>query len=469
VDKEHRYVPLIEAKMVHLWNHRFGDFALLAPGQNEHILPQVPDDRLARPDYVTQPRYWVSEAEVESRLAGVWPRRWLLGWRDVTDARSSVRTVVPSLIPRVGVGDKFLLIMPAVDPRLVASLYGCLCSFPLDYCARQKVGGTSLKYFTMRQLPVLSPDHFMRPTEWQPGILLRDWIADRVLRLSYTAWDLQAFAADVGYDGPPFPWNPEWRFELRCQLDAGFFHLYGLSRADVSYVMDTFPIVRKNDEKAHGEYRTKRGILEIYDAMAEAIRTGKPYQTRLDPPAADPSVAHEPRPGMTRPGTDDYASIGDGDWGRPRNDEESEAAISIAAVLKAIGKPRPSREVRLAAMLVLEPDLLLPSLDSAQAATWRRLIGDELRALPSNVSRLVPPADRAWGGAVRHLRGTGLLAADLAAKTWAPGPGLGSMQTEGWPDGRARFVLAVLSQRGERAVFDSMPESLRGWLNATAA
>ena len=40
------------------------------------------------------------------------------------------------------------------------------------------------------------------------------------------------------------------------------------------------------------EYRIKRIILEIYDAMAEAIRAGKPYQTRLDPLPADPRVAH---------------------------------------------------------------------------------------------------------------------------------------------------------------------------------
>ena len=66
------------------------------------------------------------------------------------------------------------------------------------------------------------------------------------------------------------------------KLAAAFFHLYGLSRDDTAYVMDTFPIVRKNDEKAHGEYRTKRLILEIYDEIAEAARTGRPYLTRLD-------------------------------------------------------------------------------------------------------------------------------------------------------------------------------------------
>lgn len=41
-----------------------------------------------------------------------------------------------------------------------------------------------------------------------------------------------------------------------------------------------------------------RSALEIYDAMAEAARTGTPYQTRLDPPPADPRVAH---PESTRP------------------------------------------------------------------------------------------------------------------------------------------------------------------------
>lgn len=91
--------------------------------------------------------------------------------------------------------------------------------------------------------------------------------------------------------------NPSYK------LDAAFFHLYGLSRDDSDYVMDTFPIVRRNDEKARGEYRAKRVILEINDAMAEGTRTGRPYQTRLDPPPADPRVAHaDTRPAAERKG-----------------------------------------------------------------------------------------------------------------------------------------------------------------------
>jgi len=56
--------------------------------------------------------------------------------------------------------------------------------------------------------------------------------------------------------------------------------------------METFPIVKRKDEQNYSEYHTKRVVLEIYDAMAETIRTGKPYRTLLDPPPADPCVAH---------------------------------------------------------------------------------------------------------------------------------------------------------------------------------
>lgn len=90
--------------------------------------------------------------------------------------------------------------------------------------------------------------------------------------------------------------NSGRREGLRAELDAAFFHLYGLDRDDVDYVMDTFPIVRRKDEERHGEYRTKRLILEIYDEMATAIDTGQPYQTRLDPPPADPSLRIQARP-----------------------------------------------------------------------------------------------------------------------------------------------------------------------------
>jgi hypothetical protein len=89
-------------------------------------------------------------------------------------------------------------------------------------------------------------------------------------------------------------WSPtenETREDL-ARLKASF----PTPRDAVAYIMDTFPIVKRRDEETWGEYRTKRVILEIYDAMAEAARTGIPYQTRLDPPPADPRCCHPSRP-----------------------------------------------------------------------------------------------------------------------------------------------------------------------------
>lgn len=289
------FLPLIEAKMVNHFDHRCGDYRDRPKGVGGVVLPAIPPDRMVNPSYEPEPQYWVSSNEVSQRLRDRWERGWLLGWRDITRAVDQ-RTVFASLIPRAATGDTFLLAMPAVNPRLVACLYANLCSFALDYAARQKVGGTHLKYHTFKQLPVLPPTTYSASTSWRHGDSIIDFLLPRVIELTYTAWDLEPFARDVGYDGPPFRWDPARRFLLRCELDAAFFHLYGLARDDTDYILDTFPIVRKNDEKAHGEYRTKRVILEIYDVMADAARTGVPYVTRLDPPPADPRVAHPPRP-----------------------------------------------------------------------------------------------------------------------------------------------------------------------------
>ena len=77
------------------------------------------------------------------------------------------------------------------------------------------------------------------------------------------------------------------------------FRLYGIERDDVDYILDTFPIVRRNDEQRFGEYRTKRLILERYDAMVAAEAAGREYETPLDPPPGDPRAAH---PALDRAG-----------------------------------------------------------------------------------------------------------------------------------------------------------------------
>ena len=277
-------LPMYEAKMIYQYNHRNGTFEGAPSGKRPHRLPSPSDTQLADPKYVSLPFYWVADEETSAWFDGVWDRGWLLGWRDVTDARASVRTVVACIIPRVAVNHTFPLMMPAADPRLVAGLYANMSSIPFDYCARQKVGGLHLTYFTIQQLPALQPRAYAVPAPWAPSIPIRDWLLPRILELSYTAWDLQAFADDCGDSGPPFIWDPERRFQLRDEIDAAFFHLYGISRDDTAYILDTFPVLQQSEVRAHGEYRTKRVVLETYDALAAAAAKGIPYESPLGPP-----------------------------------------------------------------------------------------------------------------------------------------------------------------------------------------
>lgn len=288
-----RMLPLVEAKMAYQYDHRYGDYSdrpAEKEGTDTKALPQITEERLRDPLYEPLPRYWVDEVEVRARLKSRWQRNWLLTYRDITHAVNE-RTVIASIIPLAGVGNTSPVVFSEAEPRLTASLYACLCSLPLDYASRQKVGGTHLNYLQLKQLPVLPPAAYERSAEWTTQTPLIDWLLPRVLELTYTAWDLEPFARDVGYNGPPFRWDSERRFQIRCELDAAFFHLYRIPRDDADYILDTFPIVKADDEKAHREYRTKRVILEVYDAMAAAT-SGKPYQTVLSPPPADPSVAH---------------------------------------------------------------------------------------------------------------------------------------------------------------------------------
>ena len=123
---------------------------------------------------------------------------------------------------------------------------------------------------------------------WDAGTSVATWLTPRVIELGCTSDDMRSAARN----GSAFLFKEERRELLRADIDAAMFHLYGLERIDVEYVLDAFQVFRRADVAAHGEYRTKRVILEIYDAMVEATRTGRPYQTRLDPPPADPRVAH---------------------------------------------------------------------------------------------------------------------------------------------------------------------------------
>ncbi|WP_069804328.1 Eco57I restriction-modification methylase domain-containing protein [Thermogemmatispora onikobensis] len=289
---EETYLPLYEGKMITHFDHRFASYAGEQAARQDKPL-ELSEEQHHDPFALPLPRYWVHQTDFASKVKT--SRTALLAFRDV--ARSTdMRTAIFSMIPFVPCGHKLPIFIEPVDIQSLVYLATCCSSMLFDYVTRQKLGGTSLGFFILKQLPVLPPARYQQPCPWESDRTLGDWIRPRALELTYTAWDLAAFARDCGYDGPPFRWDEERRFLLRCELDAAYFHLYGIARDDVDYIMETFPIVRSEDLKRYDDYRTKRVILEIYDELQRASATGQPYRTRLTPPPADPAVAHPPRP-----------------------------------------------------------------------------------------------------------------------------------------------------------------------------
>ncbi|MGC4805736.1 Eco57I restriction-modification methylase domain-containing protein [Micromonospora sp. DT233] len=275
-----RMLPLYEAKMVHHFDHRLGTYEGATEAQlNVGTLPRLDADAHRDRAATALPRYWVAEQEVTDRLAQRWSRGWLLGWRDICRSTDE-RTLIPTVVSRSAVGDKFLLALPAAQPACLQANLSSLC---LDYVTRQKFAGTSLKYYVLKQLPVLPPESYGRPVPWDPAAPdLAAWITARVLELTYTADDLAPYARDLGDDGAPFVWDPQRRELIRAELDAAYFQLYGLTRDEVAHVLDTFTVFRQREERAHGEYRMKRLILERYDAMSGGIQSGRPYPLLLN-------------------------------------------------------------------------------------------------------------------------------------------------------------------------------------------
>jgi hypothetical protein len=278
------HLPLYEAKLLHQFTHRWATYDGGAPREATAA-------ELADPTWTITPRYLVPAAGVEARLAGRWDRRWLLGWRDITNATNE-RTAIFSLLPRVGVGHTVpLMLFQSLRADLAACFLAIVNSLVFDWITRQKIGGTHLTYTYLTQLPVLPPESFSAADI--------AFIVPRVVELVYTAWDMHPFAADVWAEAdaglraailaqraenlraappnspargtppnlpacggdwggappeiaaavaaatvddaappPPFIWNDDRRARIRAGLDARIARLYGVSRDDLRYILD---------------------------------------------------------------------------------------------------------------------------------------------------------------------------------------------------------------------------------------
>ncbi|MFJ8715759.1 Eco57I restriction-modification methylase domain-containing protein [Streptomyces violaceus] len=271
-----RMLPVYEGKMAHLFDHRWNSYT----GTGSEDRRRTSASEKAEPTTCADPRYWILESGpiatvrrgkdtdargVGDRLAEVhWPHNWLLGWRDICRATDE-RTAIPAFLPKAAVVETFPLMLPRVSPPLVAALAVTQSSLIFDFVSRQRISDAHMKIFIWKQLPVPTP------ATLEPHL---PFLLPRVVELVYSAYDMTPLARDLGDEGEPFRWDEDRRVQLRAELDAYFFHLYGISREDTDYILESFQSesggLKNNEISAFGEYRTKRLVLTEYDRMATA-------------------------------------------------------------------------------------------------------------------------------------------------------------------------------------------------------
>jgi hypothetical protein len=284
------YVPLYEGKMIWHYNHHYGTWPTEGERPNSINMPSL--DELSNPNSHIMPWYWVPLSAVKDRqvkkdkdenVVWEWKHKWLFAFRDI--ARGvDMRTFIIAPIPDAkGVGNTATLLYAERGCMPGASLYGMMSSLIFDYCSRQKIGGTHASINYVKQFPVLTPDQIPSATQWQ--------IVKRVAELCYFNHDMDGWASELWEEmneeqraelpqlGAQQPWiyDPERRTILQAELDAIFAHLYGLNTEDLRYILDpedvcgkgcineTFRVLKDNEIRQYGEYRTKRLVLEAWN------------------------------------------------------------------------------------------------------------------------------------------------------------------------------------------------------------
>lgn len=274
-----RALPLYEAKMVQAFDHRAA--SVLVEEDNWVRQGQKAETSLIEhknPEFCASPRWWVSEETVSKTLdSHPGNKPWFMGFKDITSPTNE-RTMIASFIPRSAVTNKFVLLLTNVEPRRQTCLLANLNAQIFDYVTRQKIGGITLNFFIVEQLPVLPPDTYADKCPWSKRETLEHWISERVLKLSCTAEDMIPLAQACDFAGSRGDgvhlWKESERAELRAELDAAYFHLYSIPRDDVEYMLSTFTNtgLMPEDDRSSQQFLWNPGstgemILDAFDRL----------------------------------------------------------------------------------------------------------------------------------------------------------------------------------------------------------
>jgi len=270
------YLPLYEAKMIQMYDHRAA--SVIVDESNWMRQGQTDATTLVshqNPEFTTTPRYWVSVDEVDAVVDDDCPD-WFIGFKDITSPTNQ-RTMIAGAVPYCGATNHLILVRNDASPRLEQCLLANMNAISYDYVSRQKIGGITLNFFIVEQLPTFPPDKYKERCPWDKRQTLERWISERVLKLTCTAEDMLPLseAADFtsgdlkDYNGRLHKWKVQERAEIMAELDAAYFILYGVGGDDVEYILSTFKGIHDSSSMLPGTMTQAERILETYDHFAD--------------------------------------------------------------------------------------------------------------------------------------------------------------------------------------------------------
>jgi hypothetical protein len=198
-----------------------------------------------------------------------------LCFKDVTSPTNQ-RTMIAAMTPVVGIVNSAPIIQTSALPMRECCLLSNLNSFAYDFVMRQKISNVHLNFFIVEQVPTLPPDAYAKRCPWDRRAMLEKWISDRVLKLTCTAEDMLPLAEACDFSGGSFQkeyggrlhkWDEADPAEVMAELDAAFFHLYGLDRDEAEYILSTFKGIHQRQGLFAGDCSVAERILRKYREM----------------------------------------------------------------------------------------------------------------------------------------------------------------------------------------------------------
>lgn len=302
-------VRLYEAKLLHLYNHRWATFSRTG-------FEDCDIENQQNAKFKIQTKSYVDKNEFIQRVPMIWSRKWFIAFRNNARANDE-RSGIFSIIPFEATGNSAPLIFSEeksiCDLLLLVANLSTIC---FDFVLRQKLGGANFNFFIVKQLPLVKRSLVKHR--------FRLMITTNVFELVYTSWDIKPFADDLWNDAdaelkaalqaqwqsnaaatgghpwappewsadyslsqkettgcplPPFKWDEERRAVLKAELDALYAKLYGLTTEELRYILDpqdvygpdfpgeTFRVLKDKETRLYGEYRTRRLVLEAWERL----------------------------------------------------------------------------------------------------------------------------------------------------------------------------------------------------------